>query len=71
MARSSLIDLNPVELNYYTFMISLDKRSGSYNAVDELSAKICASSKTKDLNVKVFDMIIRICEAKTFVKHFM
>ena len=37
----TLIDLNPAELNYYPFMISLDKCSGSCNAVDDLSTTIC------------------------------
>ena len=37
----TLIDLNPAELNYYPFMISLDKCSGSFNAVDDLSTTIC------------------------------
>ena len=31
-----LFDLNLVELNYYPFMISLDKCNGSCNAVDNL-----------------------------------
>ena len=29
MIRPTLIDLNPVELNYYSFMISLDECNGS------------------------------------------
>ena len=33
MIRPTLIDLNPIELNYYPFMISLDKYSGSCNFV--------------------------------------
>ena len=40
-------DLNHVELNYYSFMVSLDKGRRSCNVVDELSAKICVSSKKK------------------------
>ena len=56
MARPTLIDLNPTELNYYPFTISLDK---------------CVPSETKGVNVKVFDMIIEINEAKTLVKHLM
>ena len=32
MIRPFLIDLNPVELKYYPFMISLDKCSGSCNS---------------------------------------
>ena len=33
MAESTFIDLNPIELNYYPFMISLDKCNGSCNVV--------------------------------------
>ena len=55
MTRSTLNDLNPVELNCYTFMISLDKCS--------------VPCKTKEVNVKIFNMITNINEAKTLVKH--
>ena len=34
-------DLNPLELNYYTFMISLDKCNELCDAADGLSTKIC------------------------------
>ena len=46
-----LFNLNPVELNYYPFLFSLDKCNGSCNAADELSTKKCVPSKTKDINV--------------------
>ena len=49
MIRPTLIDLNPIELNIY-----LDKCSGSFHATDNLSTKICVSSKTKDIHVKLF-----------------
>ena len=29
--RLTLTDLNPIELNYYPFIVSLDKCNGSYN----------------------------------------
>ena len=35
MARPTLIDLNPIELNYYSLMISLGKCNRSFNAVDD------------------------------------
>ena len=69
MIRPTLIDLNPVELNYYQLMVILGKCSGSYNSVDDLSTKICVPSKIKDINVKVFDMIARTNEAKTMIIH--
>ena len=68
MTRPTLTDLNSVELNYYLFMISLDTCDGSWNTVVDLSTKICIPSKTKDVIVKVFNMITRINKAKSFVK---
>ena len=62
MIRPSLIDLNPVEPNYYPFIISPDKWNGSCNAVDHLSTKICFLSQAKDVKIKVFNMITRIYE---------
>ena len=38
-------------------MISQDNCNRNYDVVDELSMKICVLSKTKDVNVKVFNMI--------------
>ena len=57
MISPTLIDLNPLELNYYPFMIILDICSGSCNSINDLSTKMCDSSKTKDITVKVFNMI--------------
>ena len=67
--RSGFFYLNPIERNCYQFIISLDKYNGICNVIDYLSTKICAPSETKDVNVKVFNMITRIKEVETFVKH--
>ena len=40
MVRATLIDLNPVHLKYYPFMVSLDKYSGICNSGNDLSTKI-------------------------------
>ena len=69
IARPTLIDLNPVEINYYSIVISLDKCNGSCNVVDDLSTKMCVSSETSDASIKDFDMITRMHEAKTLIKH--
>ena len=42
--RPTLIGLNPVDLQYYPSMISLDKYNGSYNV---LPSKICLPKKKK------------------------
>ena len=45
MVRPTLADLNPVELKYYPFMISLDKSTGSFNV---FSPKKYVKKETKD-----------------------
>ena len=46
MVRPTLIDMNPVQLKYYPFMISLNKCTGSCNV---LSPKMCVPKETKDI----------------------
>ena len=67
IVRPTLIDLNPVELKCYPFMISLNKRSLSCNV---LSQKICVPNETKDINVKVFSMKRNKNKAKTMANIF-
>ena len=51
MTRPTLIDLNPIELKYYPFMISLHKYKETCHTVDNLYTKIWIPSKTKDVDV--------------------
>ena len=66
IVRPTLIDLNPIELKYYPFMISLDKCTESCNV---LSPKTCVPKETKDINVKVFNIITNKNEVKILTKH--
>ena len=59
----TIINLNPAELKYYPYMISLDKCNGSCNV---LSPKICVPEET---NVEAFNIITNKNEAKTMAKH--
>ena len=47
MVRPTLIDLNPIELKYYSFLVCLDKCNRSY-VFHYLSTKICVQSEIKD-----------------------
>ena len=47
MIRPTLTDLNPVELNYHQFLISLDKRSGSCNLLITYLQKYAFQVKQK------------------------
>ena len=66
MVRPTLIDLNPVHLKYYPFMISLDICTGSCNF---LFPKMCVPQKWKDVNVKTFNIITNKNETKTMTNH--
>ena len=64
--RPTLTDINPVDLKYNSFIISLDKCNGSCNI---LSPKIFVPKETKDMNIEAFNMIANKNEAKTMTKH--
>ena len=54
MNRPTLIDINPFELKYNPFMVSLNKCTGRCNV---WFPKKCVSKETRDINVKTFHMI--------------
>ena len=54
MVRLTLIDLNTLAFKYHPVMISINKCNGSCN---DLSPKIFVRKKTKDINVKPFNLI--------------
>ena len=66
MVIPTLIDMNLVELKYYKFMISLNKYTGSCNV---LFSKIYVPKKTKEINVKAFNIITNKNEVKAIAKH--
>ena len=67
MVIPTVIHMNLNEFEYYSFMITLNKFTGSCNT---LSQKIRLPKKTKDINVKAFDMITSTDEAKAMTDHF-
>ena len=66
MVRPALIDLNPVELKHYPFIIILNKCIGSCNV---LPSKIYVPKETKGINLKAFNMITNKNEAKSMTEH--
>ena len=50
-------------------MTNLGKCNINCNVIDYLSTKICVPGEIKETYVKVFNMITRINETKTLVKH--
>ena len=66
MVRPTLIDMNPVELKYYPFMINLNKFTGSCNVI---FPKMCVPKETKDGNVKSFKMVTNKNKAEAMTEH--
>ena len=66
MAKTTVIDFNPVQLKYYSFMISLRKCTGSCNV---LTSIISVPKETKYINVKAFNMIANRNQTKTIAKY--
>ena len=66
MIRPTLIELHPVKIKYYPFMISSDKCTGICNI---FSPKMCLPIETKDISVKAFNMIIKKNWAKRMAKY--
>ena len=62
--RPTLIDVNPVELNYYPVMISLDTCNRSCNTLTEILGRIYVPNKTENVNMIFFNLITRTNESK-------
>ena len=73
MTQLTLINLHPNEhsqgLQYYLVAVNLDRCVGSFNTLNGLSDKVRVPNKTEDLNLSVFNMIIRMNQSKTLTKH--
>ena len=52
-------------------MINLERFCGSYSTFSHISDKLCVSNKTKDVNLKVFNIITGLNQTKSLVKHFL
>ena len=71
MVRQMLLNLNLDGLQYYPFIISIDRCNGSCNIVEDLLCKICVYNKIEDVNLKVFNIIKGINESKVLAKHIL
>ena len=60
--------MNIVKLHYNSFADKLDRCIGSCNTLSDFSNKVCAPSKTEDLNIHVFNITTRKNETKLLTK---
>ena len=57
--RPEIVNVNSNEPVFYPFSIKTSKCSGSCNNINDPYAKICVPDVVKDLNVKVFNLIMK------------
>ena len=67
--RPEIVNVNCNEPVSYTFSIKTSKCSGSCNNINNPYAKICVPDAIKDLNVKVFNLMLRTNETRHIKWH--
>ena len=67
--RPEIINVNRNELVFYPFSIKTSKCSGSCNNINDPYAKICVPDIVKDLNIKVFNLMLRTNETRHIKWH--
>ena len=63
--RPGIIDINSKEPVFYPFSIKTNKCSDSCNNINNPYAKLCVPHVTKNINIKVFNLMSRNNKKKT------
>ena len=69
--KSEIVNVNSHEPVFYAFNIKTIICSGSCNNINDLYAKKCVPDTVKDLNVKVFNLILITNETRPIKWHEM
>ena len=64
IVRPEIVNVNSNEAAFYPFSIKTSKCNGSCNNINDPYAKICVPDVVKDLNVKVFNLMLRTNETR-------
>ena len=67
--RPEIININSNEPSFYPYSVKISKCSGSSNNNNDPYAKICVPDISKNMNVKVFNLISRTNEARCIKWH--
>ena len=69
--RPEIVNVNSNEPVFYSFSIKTSKCSGSCNNINDPYVNICVPDIVKDLNVKVFNFMLRTNETRHIKWHEM
>ena len=62
--RPKIMNINSNEPSFYPYSVKISKCSGSCNNINDPYAKLCVPDVSKNINVKVFNLILRTNEAR-------
>ena len=67
--RPQIVNVNSDEPLFFPFSIKTSKCSGSCNNINDPYAKMCVPDVVKNLNVKVFNLMLRTNETRHIKWH--
>ena len=67
MSRIKIIETNPSEPVFYSLSVKVNKFSGDCNNINDPIAKSWVSVIVKDMNINVFNLLVRINETRKIV----
>ena len=67
--RPEIININSNEPSFYPYSVKISKCSGSCNNINDPYAKLCVPDVSKNMNVKVFNLISRTNETRYIKWH--
>ena len=62
--RSEIISINSNEPLFYTYSIQINKCRGSCNNINDPDSKLCVPDVVKNVNGKVFNLMLRTNETR-------
>ena len=71
MPRPKILNVNEGigEALFYLYNVLINKCSGSCNTLDNPMAKICVSNIIKNVNIKVYNFLMRLNETRNVLWH--
>ena len=67
--RPEMININSNESSFYPYSVKISKCSGSCNNINDPYANLCVPDLSKNMNVKVFNLISRTNETRYIKWH--
>ena len=68
-ARPAIMNINNNETLFYPYSVLVNKFSGSCSNINDPYANLCAPNSAKNINIKVFTLILRTKETRHIKCH--